>query len=396
MKKQKMLAQGFLLLVIILIISGCGSSKTGKIFTTEYDIEDYCEDAIIVSKNDGKVYGLLDNNGKEILALDYDDIYFLNKDEYVNSEHTNLYLKAKREGDYTIFDISGNEILKTSDNISCLPFTLDSDSNDKDTPAFYEVVSNSKRKYRFYNENLEPLSEVENHLLNKIGDTIWLSNKCYIDWTFSDVTIYNYNGKELQHFDKGLLYKYESENAFFMYLSSEGEVPVNTSILSKVNPDDLLYEVILDADGNISSSGMITLGNYSKKYETNKQDSYKTNKNNKPYNLYTTNGTYKLEDWDGNALYEERYFESLSPSGENDCIALTNEDNQICIIGRNGIKYIDFGLLEYKEGDKDKIYMLSKNEKKEVKEIYEGKKSIIIPIKTENGFDIYYYGEIKK
>ena len=95
--KFKLITGSLALLMTLSVCTGCTGSKTGKLFTTEYDIEDYCENAIIVSKTDGKVYGLLDNKGKEILPLDYDDLDFVNKDEYVTSEHENLYLKAERE-----------------------------------------------------------------------------------------------------------------------------------------------------------------------------------------------------------------------------------------------------------------------------------------------------------
>ena len=42
------------LLMSVSMLTACGGGKSGKIFATEYDIEDYCEDAIIVSKTDGK------------------------------------------------------------------------------------------------------------------------------------------------------------------------------------------------------------------------------------------------------------------------------------------------------------------------------------------------------
>lgn len=372
-----------MMLLLSFVFSGCNKTNE-KLFTTEYDIEDYCENAIIVSKNDGKVYGLLDNNGKEILPLDYDDLDFVNKDEYVTSEHSNLYLKAEREEFEMIFDVKGNEILKSTGHLHVLHFELNSDVDDKNTQFFYESImaadKNTIEKYKFYNENGDFLSEVDNHVT--IGDTIWLSNKCYIQWSFADMVVYNYKGEEIYRFDKGLGYKFKADNVFNMYLlaNSEGKD---------------LEEVIIDADGNMKSKGnIITYNEYVNKYAAIKAENSKEIKTKKPYNLYGSNSTIKLEDWDGNALYEERYFDKLSPNGENDCVALTNEDNQVCIVGRNGVKYIDFGLLEYDEAEK-KVYMVNKEEKTEIKVIHEGKNSIIIPIERENGFDIYCYKEIK-
>lgn len=383
--KFKLITGSLALLMSLSVCTGCTGDKTGKLFTTEYDIEDYCENAIIVSKTDGKVYGLLDNKGKEILPLDYDDLDFVNKDEYVTSEHENLYLKAEREDFEMILDVKGNEILKSTGHLYDLNFQLDNDTDDN-TPFFYESIlgsdKNTIEKYKFYNKNGAFLSEVDRHV--KLGDTIWLSNKCYIEWSFADMVVYNYNGEEMHRFDKGLGYKVRSGDLFNMYLLSNAE-------------EKDLEEVIIDADGNIKSKGnIITFNEYLSKYSAITAENKKENKAKKPYNLYGSNSTMKLEDWDGNALYEERYFDSLSPSGENDCVGLTNEDNQLCIVGRNGVKYIDFGLLEYDE-DEEKVYMINKEEEKtEVKVIHEGKNSIIIPLESETGFDIYYYGEIKK
>lgn len=387
MKKSKfnLITGSLALLMALSMCTGCTGGKTGKLFTTEYDIEDYCENAIIVSKTDGKVYGLLDNKGKEILPLDYDDLDFVNKDEYVTSEHENLYLKAEREEFEMILDVKGNEILKSTGHLYDLIFQLDNEDDDN-TPFFYESImgpdKNTIEKYKFYNKNGDFLSEVDRHV--KLGDTIWLSNKCYIEWSFVDMVVYNYKGEEMHRFDKGLGYKVKSGDQFNMYLLSNSE-------------EKDLEEVIIDADGNIKSKGnIITFNEYLSKYSAITAENKKENKSKKPYNLYGSNSTMKLEDWDGNALYEERYFDSLSPSGENDCVGLTNEDNQLCIVGRNGVKYIDFGLLEYDE-DEEKVYIVNKEEEKtEVKVIHEGKNSIIIPIESETGFDIYYYDEIKK
>ena len=371
------------LLMSVSMLTACGGGKSGKIFATEYDIEDYCEDAIIVSKTDGKVYGLLDNKGKEVLSLDYDDLYFANKNEYVEDKHDKLYLKAEREEYEMILDVKGKEILKSTGSLGVLKFELESEP-DKNAPFFYERVKASDNytteSYKFYNKDGDYLSEVKNH--EKIGDVIWLSNKCYIEWSLKNLVVYNYMGEEMQRFDKGIGYKVKFDNMYNIYLLTGNE-----------NND--LEEVIIDAEGAIKSRGSImTYSEFVDKHAEIEKKKREENKKNKPYNLYESNSTTKLEDWEGNALYEERYFDALNPSGENDCIALTNEDNQACIIGRSGAKYIDFGLLIYDEDEK-MVYMVNEkdDEKTEVKVIHEGKNSIIIPIETEEGFDIYCYGK---
>lgn len=364
--------------VLACTAASCSGNKNKPIFSTEYEIEDYCEDAIIVSKSDGTVYGLLNNKGKEILPLDYDDLDFANKSDYTDSKCDNLYISADREEYVSILTTDGKEVLKSSDSLSYMNFDLDCAVQDN-LPYFRETIRSSDKtaieKYKFYNEKGELLSEV--NARKKLGDTIWLSNKCYIDWSIADTIVYGYNGEELHRFDKGLAYKFHTDDTYNLYLA-------NYKSGYKVDGNEL-EEVVIDADGNILSDSIIPENDYIGKYN----DYRKNSKSSKKYNLYQSNGTWKLEDWDGNTLYDERYFERLNAEGKNNCLALTNEDNQICIIGRNGGKYIDFGILEY---DDKKVFMsVSDEERFEVQTIYEGKESLIIPIKQENGFDIYYF-----
>lgn len=310
------------------------------------------------------------------MPLNYDRLYFINKENYCNGYDDTPYLKAEYEGEEIILDTKGKEILRSTGTFGYMSFELDSDTTDN-TPYFYESISSADKttveKYKFYNRKWELLSEVNNR--KKIGDIIWLSNKCYIDWTVSDVIIFDYNGKEIQRFDKGLGYKFKNNDLYNIYLIILG------------NKEEL-EEIILDSNGSIQSSGIITFDEYLTKYNESRTNSKKSNEK---YNLYQSNGTWKLEDADGKALYEERYFERLKLSGENDCIALTNEDNQICIIGRDGTKYVDYGVLEYVKEDGE-INFISGEEKIQLeKGIFEGKNSLIIPVKGETGYDIYFY-----
>lgn len=372
MKKLNIL---FIIVIALLCsMTACSGGNNSVIFSTEYEIEDYCEDAIIVSKSDGKVYGLLNNKGKEILPLTYDDLDFMNKENFCNGHDDTLYIIAEYEDENIIFDTKGKELLRSNGNLSYINFELDC-KNEDNAPFFYEsVCSNDKtyiKKYKFYNQKCGFLSEVNNR--KKLGDVIWLSNKCYIDWSISDTIVYDYNGKEMHRFDNGLGYKFKNGDKYNLYLASSAE-------------GKELQELIIGADGSIQSKSDITFEKYKDKFNSQKSDE------NKKYNLYKSNDTWKLEDFEGNALYEERYFERLRPTGNNDCVALTNEDNQICIIGRTGVKYVDFGILEYVKNE-EKIYFLKGEEKKEIGEIYEGKKSVIIPVKNENMYDVYFYGE---
>lgn len=59
--------------------------------------------------------------------------------------------------------------------------------------------------------------------------------------------------------------------------------------------------------------------------------------------MYTSNDTWKLEDVNGVPLYDDRYY-SCCKLGDN--FALSNENNEFCIINRNGNLLVDYGLIQ--------------------------------------------------
>ena len=60
--------------------------------------------------------------------------------------------------------------------------------------------------------------------------------------------------------------------------------------------------------------------------------------------LYYSNDSWKLEDEQGNSLYDERYYECYQHDG---CYFLLNENNELCMIDRNGKMLIDYGIISY-------------------------------------------------
>ncbi len=112
------------------------------------------------------------------------------------------------------------------------------------------------------------------------------------------------------------------------------------------------------------------------------------------YNLYNTNSTWKLEVLEGNPLYDERYYNLFRSYSQNDCIALSNEDNQILLASRNGKIYINYGVIDILD-DGSTMQMKCGDSVKSLNEIFEGRDSIIIPVpSTTSGFyDIYYFKE---
>lgn len=364
-----------IILGLIFVTSACSGGRNSKLFTTEYKIEDYCENAIIVSKSDGKVYGLLKNNGKEILPLDYDELKFMNKDNYVNGYDDMLYLCAEYEGENLVLDMKGKEVLRTSNYIYSIDLQIKGNKTET-TPFFRECVDDT---YKIYNQKGDLIAQIPECSAWE-GD-IWISDRAYCryDRTGNGITTYNYDGEKISEMDVFMSYDFEEIDKLLVFV-------VDRTALNTIDEKSAAL-ISIDTNGNISTEKQFnSLEEFSS--ELKKMQEKHTNKK---YKLYHSNETWKLEDLEGNSLYEERYFETLEPYGENDCVALTNDDNQVCIIGRDGKKYIDFGIMEYEDGDDEKVFFVFDEEKVEVKEIYEGKESIIIPIPAEKGYDIYYY-----
>lgn len=110
----------------------------------------------------------------------------------------------------------------------------------------------------------------------------------------------------------------------------------------------------MDINGNFTKNGLFeendnskyTLGQYGilqRKQWIDEPEEYRLGKD-KNIRLYTSNSTWKLEDENGNPIYDERYYECIY---RDECYFLVNEDNQMCLIDRNGNKLVDYEYLTY-------------------------------------------------
>ncbi len=399
MKKIVSLCVVFIMLVTLI---GCNEKHTesGKdvsaskevdsisyeTLTIEYDVEDYVENAIIVSKNDGLVYGLLDNEGKEIIPVKYDDMEFLNKDDYIDG-YFDLYISCSYEDMNYIFDVKGKKILETEDAI----YYADSIFKNAKAPVF--KIGNLKKGYELYNKDMV---KIATHTENPDNYEHIISNKCYIAYsksyskfleacTYSSVYIYDYNGNIVKDFSG--LQLIEEDYDYYAYID-------NKCILFLINEDtDIRFDrnliegtaYYIGESGNILSQVSMTFGEFEEKCANAKQ-----------YNLYKSNSTYKMEDLKGNSLYEERYYKKLSVAGENECVCLTDEDDSVCIFGRQGNLYAEFGIFgvsDFKQSSDSRIDLITQNGNVEVDRIYEGKESIIAVISKSGSSEIHFYGK---
>lgn len=363
-------------------------SNNKLLFSTDLSVVDYIENAVIVSKNNGMLYGVLDNNGVELIPVAYDKIIFANKDNYISGKNEKFYFIATYESDYFIFDETGKELFRSQNYLSFIDCFTDNNS-----PFFSEKLSNDE--YAFYNKNLDliGIATANKALEGKTGSVQALSDTCYIykeptaisgSRAYSKVYIYDYNGNIINRFDG-----YES--AEVRYNSFLGAFTKDEYILPLVNGHSLNlptdYTVFhLDQSGKTISKEELTVSEYQEKYSDSSDE--------KTYKLYSSNSTWKLEDLSANPLLDERYYNKIDAEGENECIILMNEDYEVCVFNRNGILCIDYGILTY---NNETLEMLTFNSKIRVDDIYEGAESVIIPIPSSSTgyYDIYYFAEKK-
>ncbi len=343
--------------------------KSEYCFTTEYDVEDYCENAVIVSKTDGLLFGLLNDNGKEIIPLKYSFLQFINKDDYIRGICGNAYLLAKYEDTFVILDINGNELLSNKSGfvyVDCYLKTI----KEKDDPFFAEE---SDGKYIFYNEKCEIIGHSSNTGVGGIENQKFISNSSYhalktSSDPFIDV-ISDYNGntiKELRLFsfvtckdNKVIFYNCLENGEYMKFTIDENNTITELGLLSQ--DEGVIESQTLSRERDLGYN----------------------------FKLYQSNGTYKLEDLNGNNLFEERYFKNLRIDGENDLIFLTNEDNGVCAIGKYSLKkYINYASLNWNENS---LSLILDDVSYNVTAIHEGKEGIIIPIKSGNTTTIYYF-----
>lgn len=345
--------------------------KDGVLFTTGYDVSDYVEDAIIVSKNDDLLYGLLNNKGKEIIPLKYDDIKFINKDDYLEGKCDDIFLLARCEDKRMVFNISG-EVLKESEReIKAIDYKTSFEPYET-MPFFCEVTEN---EYVFYDKKFNVLSKIPKqfeHDENYFSLT-FISDKCFIcsDENGTGVLLYDFSGNLLHHF----------EGCYMPSVTVDRKNNNCVLLFSYFEYEQKSFQVSIDANGTISEN---------KDRDVTSEMPAKTQGNSDAYKLYKSNGTWKLEDLSGNTLYDARYYNAFSIDGENDCYCLVNEDKKVMIINRNGQKCIDYGVLETIDNKED-ITILTDNSLKKITKIFEGKYGIILPVSSDDGYDIYYF-----
>lgn len=346
--------------------------QSGSVLTIPYDVEDYVENAIIVSKNDGLLYGVLNNKGETVIPVRYDEIEIMNKTQYIDGTNEETFLLARLEDTNTVFDLQGNKVLVSKNTIKMIHLGIPERFTTK-TPVFKEeyVSPSFDYCYKLYNSNGGYLCT-----LSSLGELICINSYYYmlIEQIIG-------NGSKICKYDGTEIHTYPTNLEFKSIYSDGDNNKWSIAVTDKQSGEDFIYtynetgEKISEekVEGQLHNAW----NNHSAQYS------------NKTYKIYQSNSTWKLEDLNGTPLYLDRYFKNLGIEGKHSCHLLTNEDDSICVFGSRGNKYIDFGVLE--GSDHDSIYMLGMTGREKVDALYEGKSSIILVFKSSDQSKIMFY-----
>ena len=336
-------------------------TTNGLAFTTEYTIEDYCHGCYIVSKNDGLLYGVLDNNGNEILPVKYDDIWFLNDYVLEDGRDTTLYIQTVYEDEYTVVNQDGKQLLNkeveyadykigtVNDNSYCF-IEYDEDNY---IINFYKKDGSfiSSVDYCYFVE------ETENIYSTNLIRKVWISKNNYI---LSVIANLGENGIDtLQHtilFDSNHQVVTEWPHGFGYAGDEFLDINLTFYITEIVRIGEYnFHSFTIDENGNLIENGLFQ-ENENSKFTLSNQGVLTEKIVSTPKTeyllengilLYKSNNTWKLENSNGETLYDERYYECFYKSGY---YFLMNEDNQMCLINKRGNILVNYEYLTY-DGD---------------------------------------------
>ena len=77
--------------------------------TTDYKVEDYCNGYFIVSKMDGRLFGVINSKGKEVIPLKYDEVSFYNRQEVEQQGADTLLFQVGYQDEEYLLDTNGKE-----------------------------------------------------------------------------------------------------------------------------------------------------------------------------------------------------------------------------------------------------------------------------------------------
>lgn len=363
------------------------------IFTTEYEIEDYCNGLFIVSKSDGLLYGVLDLNGEEILPVQYDKIYFEYERKVANGELDDVYIETFYEDQRAIYDAKGNKLF--DERADMISYNMEVTT---DNPPFWvtgntNTVENETKELKIYKQDGTYVSTIQleeccQASISWVNDNICMITKYAYDNNSdslvgldrNEICIRYTSGEILKQWEKDSYYVsggVEGEN-YYAYIRENGKydkIVITADGDFLIEATGLTGDEVPSKDNGYDYDAIMTI--LSKGYQYHLGE-------NKDCIIYQTNDTWKYEDASGNPIYEQRYYSFQIMDGG---YALSNEDKQVCIITKNGRKTVDYGYLELNDSN----YLFQGDTRLTRDDVFADYNSVCIVRHSAEGNQVYYW-----
>ncbi len=321
---------------------------------TEYHIEDYENDYLIVSKSDGLLYGVIDRNNKVIIPVEQDAVAFC--ESSLMKCKGMAFFEVEYENEKSVFNQNGEKIIENIEESATINGVEYETTSTDDSMVVLCSKKSLEPKYEFYNEDGTRKSQIE--IPEYEGESVlaikeeWINETCFIVYVMTsktfDTYLYSYDGNLLKKW-KDCQFRHSNDRG-----KSGDEYHVYIEGGNWEKGDITAEKIGIDKDGNIKTIEKISdrLAEYASDEEpVSINKTYKVGLNNEN-RIYKSNDTWKYQDSSGNAIYDDRYY---SCEKINSAYLLSNEDKKACVITEDGKKTIDYGEISW-DGDEDYIY----------------------------------------
>lgn len=219
----------------------------------EYKIEDYSNRYFIATKSDGRLYGLLDPEGKTVIDFTYDELQF----DFDGAEAC-PFVYATYDGTYGVVDLNGKVLIEPEyKSLSLFPesdtFFAEKKSS---SPQIYYLSKEGKLIYS--TESFDPLKSLSAYKDAYVSSYEENCIRCVVldqtDQVY--VVLLDLQGKEIVKI-KTPYHKIKSDNGSMLISTEKLKLEQGTFIevtkhpSTVANPNDKKETIVLDYSGNI-------------------------------------------------------------------------------------------------------------------------------------------------
>lgn len=325
------------------------NSSKESVLSTEYTITGYAKDFFAVENSTGILEGVIDINNNVIIPVEYDDVYFLNLPDRRDKPIDEVFFLAKYEDEYYVIDQKGKKI-------------IDGDAHDieyqKDVfnpqAYFYLCLESSDTNpggnIVLYDIKGNEIARLDRKLSNSqkaVDSFLWVDDSRFFVM-FQNLTTLENGSLSWDYYLSLFDYSFNEIKKWEGYAATTTSGFIDDTFNLGVLTDNGSYMIIsVDPSGNISETpcSKEDIESLSQQIKSNeKPESGYSIGDKKQYHIYESNNTWKLEDENGNPLYDKRYY----GFGHLDkAYFLTNENDDVCVFTKNGDKVIDYGTMYY-------------------------------------------------